>query len=117
MGKKVVVIEILPHLAGGMGTMVRRRLMDGLRGKQVALLTETKCEEVGSNSVTVCDNDGQRRTFPMDTLVIAVGYRANDDLFKTLEGKVPELYRVGDASEPRGIREAINEGYKTGLSL
>jgi hypothetical protein len=53
----------------------------------------------------------------MDTVIVAVGYGANDDLFKTLQGKIPELYRIGDSSEPRGIREAMNEGYHTGLSL
>jgi NADPH-dependent 2,4-dienoyl-CoA reductase/sulfur reductase-like enzyme len=116
MGKKVVIIEILPRMAGEMGMMTRRRLMDGLRGKQVTLLTNTKCEEVREKSVVV-SAEGQRKTYPVDTIIIAVGYKANDDLFKALEGKVPELYRIGDASQPRGIREAVSEGYRTGLSL
>ncbi len=114
MGKKVVIVEILPHMAEGMGPMARRRLMEGLRDKQVTILTNTKCEEVKSGSVTVISGAGQRSIFPMDTVIVAVGYRANDDLFKTLQG---ELYRIGDSSEPRGIREAMNEGYHTGLSL
>ncbi|MDO9333056.1 MAG: FAD-dependent oxidoreductase, partial [Dehalococcoidales bacterium] len=114
MGKKVVIVEILLHMAEGMGPMARRRLMEGLRDKQVTILTNTKCEEVKSGSVTVSSSAGQRSVFPMDTVIVAVGYRANDDLFKTLQG---ELYRIGDSSEPRGIREAMNEGYHTGLSL
>jgi 2-enoate reductase len=111
-----VIIEILPRMAGEMGLMSRRRLMDGLRGKQVTLLTNTKCEEVKSDSVIV-SAEGQRKTYPMDSIIVAVGYRANDDLFKALEGKVPELYHIGDSSQPRGIRESVNEGYRTGLSL
>ena len=114
MGKKVLIVEILPHMAGGMGPMARRRLMDGLREKRVTILTNTKCEEVKSGSVAVVSSAGQRSIFPMDTFIVAVGYRANDDLFKTLQG---ELYRIGDSSEPRGIREATNEGYHAGLSL
>jgi pyruvate/2-oxoglutarate dehydrogenase complex dihydrolipoamide dehydrogenase (E3) component len=116
MGNKVTIIEILPRMAGEMGMMTRRRLMDGLRGKQVILLTSTKCEEVKSDSVIV-SAEGQKKTYPMDSVIIAVGYKANDDLFQTLQGKVPELYHIGDSSQPRGIREAMNEGYKTGLSL
>jgi 2,4-dienoyl-CoA reductase-like NADH-dependent reductase (Old Yellow Enzyme family)/thioredoxin reductase len=115
-GKKVTIIEILPRMAGEMGMMTRRRLMDGLRGKHVILLTSTKCEEVKSDSVIV-SAEGQKKTYPMDSAIIAVGYKANEDLFKTLQGKVPELYHIGDSSQPRGIREAMNEGYKTGLSL
>jgi len=117
MGKKVTIIEILPRMAGEMGMMTRRRLMDGLKGKQVALLTNTKCEEVKSDSVTVISTEGQRKTYLVDSIIVAVGYRANDELFKTLEGKVPELYRIGDSSQPRGIREAMIEGYRTGLYL
>ena len=50
-------------------------------------------------------------------MILAVGYRKNDDLFKALEGKVSEVYCIGDSSEPRRIMDAINEGYRTGLSL
>jgi len=117
MGKKVTIIEILPRMAGEMGMMTRRRLMDGLKGKQVALLTNTKCEEVKSDSITVISTEGQRKTYLVDSIIVAVGYRTNDELFKTLEGKVPELYRIGDSSQPRGIREAMIEGYRTGLYL
>jgi 2,4-dienoyl-CoA reductase-like NADH-dependent reductase (Old Yellow Enzyme family)/thioredoxin reductase len=116
MGKKVIIIEILPRMAGDMGLMTRRRLMDGLRGKQVALLTNTKCEEVKSNSIVVSSEE-KRNTYPMDSFVVAVGYKPDDELFKALEGKVTELYRIGDSSQPRGIREAMTEGYRTGLSL
>lgn len=117
MGKKAIIIEILPRMAGDMGMMTRRRLMDGLRGKQVALLTETKCEEVKTDSVIVSSSEGRKTIRPVDTIVIAVGYKANDDLYKALEEKVLELYRIGDSSQPRGIREAMTEGYRIGLSL
>jgi 2,4-dienoyl-CoA reductase-like NADH-dependent reductase (Old Yellow Enzyme family)/thioredoxin reductase len=116
MGKKVAIIELLPRMAGEMGMMTRRRLMDGLRRKQVTLLTNTKCEEIKSDSVTVVSNEGRRKTYPLDSIIVASGYKANDELFKTLEGKVA-VYRIGDASQPRGIREALIEGYCTGLSI
>lgn len=116
MLKKVTIIELLPRMAGEMGMMTRRRLMDGLRRKQVTLLTNTKCEEVKSDSVIVVNNEGQRKTCSMDSIIIASGYKANDELFKTLEGKVP-VCRIGDSSQPRGIREAMIEGYCTGLSI
>jgi NADPH-dependent 2,4-dienoyl-CoA reductase/sulfur reductase-like enzyme len=117
MGKKVAIVEILPHAAPEMGMMSRRRLMDGLRGKQVLLLTNTKCEEIKPDSVTVGNSEGQRTIRPVDTIVLAVGYRSNDDLYRSLQGKIAEVQRVGDASQIKGIREAMNDGYQAGLSV
>jgi 2-enoate reductase len=116
-GKKVTIIEILKRMANDMFPMVRRRLMDGLRGKKVSLLTSATCEEIRGGSVQVCTVDGRKETIPGDTIIIAVGYKANDRLYQALEGNVPEIYCIGNSSEPRRILEATSEGYQTGLAL
>jgi 2-enoate reductase len=116
-GKKVTVIEILGRMANDMFFMTRRRLMDGLRSKKVTLLTSATCEEIKEGSVQVTTADGKKETIPADTVIIAVGYKANDSLYKALEGKVPEIYCVGNSAQPRRILEAASEGYQTGLAL
>ncbi len=116
-GKTVVIIEILKRMANDMGPMVRRRLMDGLRQRQVIMLTNAKCEEITEHSVTVTSAEGRKDTYPADTVILAVGYGKNDDLFQRLEGKVPEVYCVGDSYEPQGIMEAVRDGYRAALSL
>jgi 2,4-dienoyl-CoA reductase-like NADH-dependent reductase (Old Yellow Enzyme family)/thioredoxin reductase len=116
-GKKVTIIEILKRMASDMFLMTRRRLMDGLRSKKVTLLASTTCEEIKESSVRVTTAEGRKETIPADTVIIAVGYEANDRLYKALEGKVPEIYCIGNSSKPRRILEAVNEGYRTGLAL
>jgi len=116
-GKKVTIIEMLKRMAADMFPMARRRLLDGLRANQVTMLASTKCEEITEGGVTVTTGEGQRQTIQADTVILAAGYMANDDLFKALEGKVPELYCVGDASQVQRIMEATNDGYRVGLSL
>lgn len=116
-GKTVTIIEILKRMASDMLFMTRRRLMDALRSKKVTLLTSTTCEEIGEDSVRVITAEGEKKTIQADTVIIAVGYKANERLFKALEGKVPEIYCIGDSSEPRRMLEAIREGYRTGLAL
>jgi len=116
-GKRVAIIEVLKRMAADMSPMARRRLMDGLRGKQVTLRTNTTCEAITAEGITVTTGEGQREAIQADTVMLAVGYRANDGLFRALEGKVREVYCIGDASHPQRIREAINDGYRTGLSL
>jgi 2,4-dienoyl-CoA reductase-like NADH-dependent reductase (Old Yellow Enzyme family)/thioredoxin reductase len=116
-GKKVTIIEILRRMASDMFPMTRRRLMDGLRSKKVTLLASATCEEIKGGSVQVTTAEGKKETIPADTIIIAVGYKANDRLYKALEGKVPEIYCIGNSSEPRRILEATIEGYQTGLAL
>jgi mycofactocin system FadH/OYE family oxidoreductase 2 len=53
------------------------------------------------------------RTFEgFDTVVYAMGSRADDALYRALKGKVRELYRVGDCVAPRKIDMAVLEGDK-----
>jgi len=116
-GKTVTIIEILKRMANDMFPMTRRRLMDALRGKDVTLLTRATCEGVREDSVHVTTAEGKKETIQADTVIIAVGYKTNERLYKALEGKVPEIHCIGDSSQPRRILEAINEGYRTGLAL
>lgn len=116
-GKTVTIIEILKRMASDMLFMTRRRLMDGLRSKKVTLLTSATCEEIREGSVRVTTAEGKKETIPADTVIIAVGYKANDRLYKALEGKVSEIYCIGNSSEPRRILEANSEGYQAGLAL
>jgi len=116
-GKTVTIIEILNRMANDMFLMTRRRLMDGLRSKKVTMLTSATCEEIKRGSVQVCTADGKKETIPADTIIVAVGYKANDYLYKALKGEVPEIYCIGNSAKPRRIFEANGEGYQTGLAL
>lgn len=116
-GKDVTIIEVAKRLASDMFPIVRRRLMDGLRSKKVTMLALVTCREINESGVTVTTAENETQTFPADTVVLAVGYQANDNLFKKLQGKVTEIYNIGDSAEPKRIMEAINDGFRTGLSL
>jgi mycofactocin system FadH/OYE family oxidoreductase 2 len=52
-----------------------------------------------------------------DTVIVAAGFSADEDLYFDLKGKVGELHRVGDCVAPRGIEMAIYEGEKVGSLL
>jgi len=116
-GKTVTIIEILKRMASDMFFMARRRLMDGLRSKKVTMLASATCEEIKEGSVQVTTAEGKKETIPADTVIIAVGYKADDRLYKALEGKVPEIYCIGNSAKPRKILEATSEGYQAGLAL
>ena len=54
---------------------------------------------------------------PYDTIVLAMGQKADDTLYKALKGKVEELYRIGDSVAPRKVDMAIWEGHRVGREI
>jgi mycofactocin system FadH/OYE family oxidoreductase 2 len=53
----------------------------------------------------------------VDTVVLATGSKANDDLYVALKGRVANLHRIGDCVAPRKLDHAIYEGYLAGREL
>ena len=49
-----------------------------------------------------------------DTLVLACGHQGQLGLFEELEGKIDQLYAIGDCLSPRTVEEAVLEGLKIG---
>ena len=116
-GKHVIVVEMIKRVANDMAPMVRRRLLDGLREKQVMMMTNTTCLEIKEKGILVKTADGKQQEIPADSVIIAVGYQKNDTLFQSIKDKVPEASNIGDSANPQRIREAILAGYQAGLSV
>ncbi|MBA3027850.1 MAG: FAD-binding protein [Desulfobacteraceae bacterium] len=116
-GKHVIVVEMIKRVANDMAPMVRRRLLDGLREKQVMMMTNTTCLEIKEEGILVKTADGKQQEIQADSVIIAVGYQKNDTLFQSIKDKVPEASNIGDSANPQRIREAILSGYQAGLSV
>ncbi len=63
------------------------------------------------------NKEGKRQTMQADTVVLAAGSKPNAELLKKLEGKVPEIYLVGDCAEPQNIMGAIHDSNRVGRLL
>ena len=50
-------------------------------------------------------------------IVIAVGARPNQTLLPALQGKVSEVYTVGDCVEPRRAYQAIHDGSRVAREI
>jgi len=53
----------------------------------------------------------------IDTVVMATGYRSENQLQKVLKGMVKELHVIGDCKLPRRALDAIHEGYMTAFMI
>ena len=110
-GKKVTVLEMLGRIGVDMVPMVIMLLYRRLKEFGVVMLTNAKVEEIKENGV-VYEKDGKKQTVEADSVVLAMESKPNIDLMKALEGRVTELYAIGDAKEPGNILNAIHEGSK-----
>jgi hypothetical protein len=80
-------------------------------------MTGARVAEITSSGLVVTDINGNQQTLAAENVILAVGAVANQKLAESLVGKVPELQQIGDAKEPRFIKEAIAEGFRVGRNL
>src|SRR5436190_21466241 len=53
----------------------------------------------------------------VDTVVLATGAKANDELYLALKGEIANVHRIGDCLAPRKLDHAIYEGELAGREL
>ena len=117
-GKKVCLIEMLDDLALDMSARPRYLLLRRLRESgKVDILTKTKVKGIEGQTIVVEKEGKETELEKMDGIVLSIGYRPDDGLFRSLKGEVPEVFAVGDCVKPRKAFEAIQEGFEVGLKV
>ena len=117
MGKEVTLVEMLEEIASDLVAHLKHYLSERLAEKGVTILTSTKVKELGKGYAVIEDASGVRKIDGFDVIVLAVGSKPDDRIARSLEGKVPELYVIGDASQPREALEAVYEGEEIALKI
>ncbi len=115
-GKMVTVLEQCGEIARGMVGIAKLPLLRRLEELGVAVWTNAEVLGIGERAVTV-RHRGERKTVPAETVVIAVGARANAALYESLEGVVPVRHLVGDSRAPKGFLEAIRDAHDACSSI
>jgi len=92
---------------------VPRAVPEAVRLSNPEVLYNVKVEDItaeGIKVVTTTDNVETQRLIPYDTLILSERFgerKTNDSPFDELQGKVAEVYKIGDCSQVRGIKEAV----------
>ena len=119
-GKKVDIVT--SELFVGMDLAVtgdlyntRQRLLQ----KGSEFFCDRVVEEIQDTVVRVADRFTHARStfYGYDTVVMAMGNVPDDALYKSLKGKVPHVYRIGDCVTPRKIDSAIREACDAALLI
>jgi 2,4-dienoyl-CoA reductase (NADPH2) len=94
-------------------------VLSRLYRKAVAVTNSMQIKAVRESTVVATNIlSRQERTIEgVDTVVLALGSRANDNLYRVLKGKVRELYLVGQALAPRKMLDSTLDGLRVGRTV
>jgi 2,4-dienoyl-CoA reductase (NADPH2) len=116
-GKKVTIVAGAESIGEGLPRRKQMRLVEWLTEKGTVIVKEAKPVEVTEKGLMVETKDGQKQMIEAETIVPALPYQPNIDLYRKLKDKVSEVYLIGDGSEPRLILDAVSDGWKTASSI
>ncbi len=119
-GKDVTIVEMLSDLmSAGLPVPHANRIMvlDMLKFHNVKTILNTSLLEVKDGAVELIDKNFRRSTVPADTVVISIGLKAENKLYKEIAKEVPNTYLIGDANNPRNIMYAIWDAYEVARKI
>ncbi len=78
------------------------------REAKLNILTSTRVHEITDCGVVVTSKEGKAHLLAADTVIIALNRLPDNHLRKELEGKLKEVYSIGDCVKPSQTMEAIH---------
>lgn len=114
--KKVAIVEMQDKAGRDIGKTTRWIMLDRLKKLGVKIYTGSTVTEIKENRVVIQGPYGILE-LPADTVVLAAGSKANNDLYHRLKDREGKVFVIGDARTPGKVMDAIRAGYDLGISL
>jgi 2,4-dienoyl-CoA reductase-like NADH-dependent reductase (Old Yellow Enzyme family)/thioredoxin reductase len=117
IGHEVTIVEMLPRIANESYGMYREALVREIAKKNIKIMENTKCLEIGHNYVKVLLPDGNEEYLEADTILYALGMKpAPFDELRVIAGDIP-VDIIGDAIKPGKVDHAISSAYQAAVSI
>lgn len=117
-GRQVTLLSRYFMVGEDIDEGVRADLYARLFSQGVRVETTTVAAEVVPEGVRIRHAySGAETVLAADTVVMAFGGKADDGLYRELDGRVAELKLVGDAYSPRRIHDAILDGTRAARAI
>ncbi|MBN2074548.1 MAG: FAD-dependent oxidoreductase [Dehalococcoidales bacterium] len=120
MAKSVTIIEpwSVPTLAYNMSVLNRTYTLFVLLPKYgVQGVKGLSIEQITEKEVIGIDENGKKRKYKADTVVVCLGYSQNTDLYKSLRSESWELHVIGGGVDDMNVGTAIHEGARVARQL
>jgi 2-enoate reductase len=107
-GRRVTIVEALEEIISDVFEANKQYLFKMLAENGVSVLTNTNLVRISEHGAVV-ENKYHRfeAELKADTIILALGLKPETDLLKALQGKVKELYSIGDCEGPGKIIDAV----------
>jgi 2-enoate reductase len=107
----ITLIDILPEIAYDVIYVAKPSLLGELEQKGIKGRPGLKLKEVTSTGIIVEDIKGNTENIDANTVILATGLEADDNLYDNSQDKVNEIYKIGDCISPRKFIDAVHEAY------
>jgi NADPH-dependent 2,4-dienoyl-CoA reductase/sulfur reductase-like enzyme len=110
-GKTVRLIEMLDDIALDVEPRTRILLLQRLARLGIEITIGCKLKSIGRDDI-VAEVEGRELRIPVDTVVLAVGCRANTELETKLKKGHYKVHTIGDCRDPANIKAAVHQGFR-----
>lgn len=118
-GKQVTIVEALDKLLAVNGPLchANSEMLEALIPyNNIQVVTSAKVQHFENGVLTAQTPEGECK-LEADDVILCVGYKEEDSLYKELEFSVPELYCLGDARKVANIMYAIWDAFEVANHL
>lgn len=115
--RDVTIVEMGIEVGKDIGISTRWVAKKHLAQLGIKSLLETKVLAINNEGVIVQGSDGESWMVPADTVVIAVGSKAEHSLYELLKTECAEVYMIGDAVQAGKIFDGITAAVELAMRI
>lgn len=110
--RKITILEATETIGEGVPERKKHSLFRWLNNKGIKMIAGVRYKEITDSGIIIETQEGESQTLEADTIIPAVSLQPDNKLLKSLEGKVPELYAIGDCDQAGVIIDATDAAYR-----
>ena len=118
-GREVIIVEMMDRILDSVfiSHSNKMMLMDLIKHHNISVRTGVCVQEITDASVEIMDGNSEAESIEAETVISAIGYLPEQELYNKLRDQYVNLHLIGDASKVRNIHNAIWDGYEVGRTL
>ena len=115
-GHSVTLVELLPRIMKDVAVTDFLAYSERIAKTDMRILTDTRLDEVLDNGARISGPKGEE-VVEADTVILALGLKAEQGLYNELAAAGKEVYLAGDAVKAGKIFDAIHTAYRVAIRI
>jgi 2-enoate reductase len=118
-GREVIIVEMMDRILDSVFISHANKMMltDLIKYHNITVRTGTCVQEITESAVQILNRNNEAETLEADTVISAIGYLPDQELYNRIKNQYDKVHLIGDASKVRNIHNAIWDGYEVGRTL